>query len=125
MFCRKCGRELHETDQFCSHCGTQLNPSISVVTDPNIKSDMPHLQREKEKYYWPFLLPFVVLLLGSGSVLAIYHYETQQNEKAASYVKNAQTYALDGQWEKAVKKYDHALKIRPLGNCRFRKKKNW
>lgn len=28
MFCTKCGRELHEEDVFCAHCGTKVREDI-------------------------------------------------------------------------------------------------
>ena len=76
VFCRGCGKEIHESAPACPHCGMPQAALASEGSDKFLDLCMQPLRRyatfagrARRKEYWYFLL---VCILG-GSVLAAIH----------------------------------------------------
>ncbi len=39
MFCRKCGKELGNDDNFCPHCGEAVNETKTFKAEPAVEDD--------------------------------------------------------------------------------------
>ena len=100
VFCRGCGKEIHETAPTCPHCGAlQVNPSsqrnsVSVIDNENNSNQLYYFikvlknyavfsGRARRKEYWMFFLVniinvFILAFLGAlihdkGGIAGIYN----------------------------------------------------
>jgi len=51
MFCKKCGKELHENDGFCGGCGAKAQPAVRqpiVQKQPTIQQPVVHEQQTSQ-----------------------------------------------------------------------------
>lgn len=85
VFCRGCGREIHDSAPACPHCGapqflkTNLNSAFSNSTDEGflenairpIKRYAEFSGRSRRKEYWFFFLGYFLVVFGLGFLSAV------------------------------------------------------
>lgn len=123
MFCSQCGNKILVDSKFCSECG---HPTLQkedkddtqemVIEEQTTITEAVDQEENKveKKRWWLLALPLSALLLGIVAVSLIFYIETNQNDKATTYISNAQGFALEGKWQEAIESYDKALSFHPM-----------
>lgn len=63
MFCSKCGKEVEENNNFCSHCGYELNPLKKESEATQVKEEPKEITHSKNNKTNVYILSVVCLLL--------------------------------------------------------------
>jgi tetratricopeptide (TPR) repeat protein len=116
VYCHNCGSKLVEGSRFCANCGTKLDLENGLKDSENIELQA-HSREDRRiqstKNLVILLIPAVSLFLVGGGVFGFYNHESNINENVMSLKASAERHALDGDYDKAVKELDKAIKIRP------------
>lgn len=49
MYCKKCGKELKETNKFCNNCGTKVSKEKEDIKDTEVSEEKKEKEELKEK----------------------------------------------------------------------------
>ena len=69
MYCRKCGKEMNESDKFCSSCGSSSIPDVSNDLDTSATSSPRSEQPFERNSYSILLLAMIAVYIGAFAVM--------------------------------------------------------
>lgn len=116
MYCHKCGSKIVEGSRFCANCGTKLDQENDVNHLEDVESQLESREgrrNQSTKNLVMLLIPTISLFLVGGGVYGYYTHESNLNENVMSLKASAERYAVDGDYDKAVKELDKAIELRP------------
>ncbi|QOR67860.1 zinc-ribbon domain-containing protein [Cytobacillus suaedae] len=116
MYCHECGSKLVEGSRFCANCGTKLDldNDLNHLEDVESQTESREERRNQStKNLVMLLIPTISLFLVGGGVYGYYTHESNLNENVMSLKASAERYAIDGDYDQAVKELDKAIELRP------------
>ncbi|KZZ83068.1 zinc ribbon domain-containing protein [Bacillus sp. SJS] len=104
-----------EEPQYDPYAEENNDQTTEFAPTSEVSQSTSQLKRKTTKKEWLLTIgiPAASLLLFTGTALAVQSSEKNANQKAEALHYEAEEYALDGSYEKAINKLTEASKIRP------------
>lgn len=76
MFCKKCGKELKEGNNFCTNCGKPVN---EIVKNKKILEDKTEMKKDNKKIAIKIMPPIIVIIIIAIIVFLVFKMNKDEN----------------------------------------------
>ncbi len=108
-YCSKCGNQMQDEAMFCAACGCKAEGNVQTMP---ARDELP-VKKKKTGKLWKVLLIVVAVIILAVLIGAIV-FLTARAKKAgeyATYIEEAESYAEEGEFDRAVKELKKAIKL--------------